>query len=181
MNWSVQPDLIYANKEWGQKNKEFVKFMNVPSTFPSLDFEIMITGITSDEKRQIERHGWKVSDALLDLTDADKYRKFITASTGEFSVAKQTYVRSNSGWFSGRSACYLASGRPVIAQDTMWSKYLPTGKGLFAFHDIDTAESALANVARNLVDHSKWARQVAEEYFDSSIVLKAVLDSSNNR
>lgn len=175
MNWSVRDKLVFGGQEWGQKNTEFEKFMIVPESFPSASFEIKMTGITAEKKAKIGEHGWTVSDALTDISNEKAYKDFISSSTAEFSVAKETYVKANSGWFSGRSACYLASGKPVIAQDTKWSKFISPGPGLFAFNDIDTAIRALTEVIADTQNHSNAARSLAEEYFDSSKVLTALL------
>jgi hypothetical protein len=97
-------------------------------------------------------------------------------SRGEFSVAKETYVKARTGWFSCRSACYLAAGRPVVAQDTGWSRVLPTGRGLFAFRGPDDAADALRAADADPAGHGRAARVIAEEYFDSRLVLDDLLD-----
>jgi hypothetical protein len=91
-------------------------------------------------------------------------------------VAKETYVKARTGWFSCRSACYLAAGRPVITQQTGWSKGLPSGRGLLAFEDRESAAEALAAVAADPIGHSRAARAIAEEFFDSDRVLGDLLD-----
>lgn len=176
MNWSVKQDLVYDNSTWGQKNTEIEKFKKIPGLFRQADFNMMITGITDQKKKELEEFGWKISDPLKHVTDAESYRSFIYASSGEFSVAKETYVKSKSGWFSCRSACYLAAGRPVITQDTGWSGFIPSGEGLFAFDNIETAFQALIKVKGNIKKQSIAARQIAEEYFDSRKVLIKMID-----
>ncbi len=171
MNWSVRPDLVYDNQTWGQKNSEFKKYMNIPGRLPGINFEIMITGIPPGESARAGQQGWKIADPLLTINDANRYKNYIYASTAEFSVAKETYIKSNSGWFSGRSACYLAAGKPVFTQDTAWSRYLPTGKGLFAFSDPDSAVSSVLTALQDLPQHARAARQLAEAYFDSDRIL----------
>src|SRR5699024_6766846 len=104
------------------------------------------------------------------------YKGFIEGSFGEFSVAKETYVKANTGWFSGRSACYLASGKPVIVQDTKWTKYIPSGEGLFGFDTKENASDALDEVVTNYEKHCRAAREIAVEYFDSSKVLTNLLN-----
>ena len=121
------------------------------------------------------RQGWRVLDPAVIAPDWRAYRTFIQESRGEFSVAKETYVKARTGWFSCRSACYLASGRPVIAQDTGWSRYLPTGEGLFAFDDQRSAVEALDRVTAEPDLHARAARALAEEYFDSDRVLSKML------
>src|SRR5206468_1137480 len=103
------------------------------------------------------------------------YREFLCRSAGEFSVAKETYVKARTGWFSCRSACYLAAGRPVVTQDTGWSRFYPTGEGLFAFDDAAGAADALRQVAADAARHGRAARRVAEEFFDARRVLGNLL------
>src|SRR5262249_44643855 len=105
------------------------------------------------------------------------YRRFVAGSKAEFGLAKAGYVTARCGWFSDRSACYLASGRPGIAQDTGFSEFLPTGEGLFAFR---TAEDVLAGIDAIYADyprHARAARRIAEAYFDSDVVLTRLLRS----
>jgi glycosyltransferase involved in cell wall biosynthesis len=103
------------------------------------------------------------------------YHNFIHQSLGEFSVAKETYVKSNSGWFSCRSACYLAAGKPVVTQDTGWSRYIPPGAGLIPFTTAEEAVEGLRQILNEPYRHAKAAAQVAREYFDSSKVLESLL------
>ena len=113
------------------------------------------------------------------ITDADKYRSFIEHSAAEFSVAKETYVKGNTGWFSCRSACYLAAGKPVVTQETQWSGYLPTGEGLFAFSNKEEALKGLDSVISAYKMHSKAAREIAVNYFDSNKILTNMLEQLN--
>lgn len=175
MNWSVKKACVYDNQEWGQKNVEFEKFISIPELFREANFKVMITGISPEKETEIKNAGWQLLNPLKHLTNAADYQSFINSSNAEFSVAKETYVKSNSGWFSCRSACYLAAGKPVITQDTQWSKYLPSGNGLFAFTDIDSAIEALHEVKANLAKHAKAAREIAAAYFDSNKILNELL------
>jgi hypothetical protein len=104
-----------------------------------------------------------------------RYRQFIQGSKAEFGVAKSGYVVSGSGWFSDRSVCYLASGRPVIAQETGFSKYLPTGEGLFAFETATDVLESIESLNRDYATHARAARAIAEDYFDSRKVLPHLL------
>ena len=119
--------------------------------------------------------GWQVLDPQRDAPDWQRYRRFIQHSWGELSVAKQTYRKARTGWFSGRSACYLATGRPVIAQDTGWSRSVPSGCGLLAFDDLEGAATALVEVATDPARHARAARVIAEQWFDSDRVLSDLL------
>ena len=175
MNWSVNADLVYNNTTWGQKSIEFNKYLSIPESFPDLNFKLMVSNIPELEKRQIVNARWKFLDPLTTITDAVAYKNFIEHSGSEFSVAKETYVKSNSGWFSCRSACYLAAGKPVIAQETGWSQNIPTGNGLFAFTDMPSAMDAIRAVISNYKEHVKCAQEIASAYFDSNNVLNDLL------
>ena len=109
--------------------------------------------------------------------DWQAYQDYISGSFGELSVAKETYVKGQTGWFSCRSACYLATGRPVVTQDTGWSRFYPTGCGLFAYKSTGEAAAALEAVAADPAAHSRCARRIAEDCFDSRRVLTDLLES----
>jgi glycosyltransferase involved in cell wall biosynthesis len=106
----------------------------------------------------------------------DDYRAFIRASYGEFGVAKHTYVETRSGWFSDRTECYLASGRPAVVQDTGWSAHLPAGLGLLGFTIVEEAVEAIARIDADYEAHARAARAIAEEHFRSDRVLTALLE-----
>lgn len=175
MNWSVKKACTYNNQQWGQKNVEFEKFITVPHLFPEAEFKLMLTGIKTEKETEIKNAGWQILDPLQNITNAAHYQSFINASTAEFSVSKETYVKANTGWFSCRSACYLAAGKPVVTQDTQWSRYIPSGIGLFAFTDVTSAIEALHEVTANTVKHAKAARELASAYFDSNKILNELL------
>ena len=177
MNWSTRKKMKYLGEEWGQKDVEFEKFRDLPQLYNLGKFDLIV----ADSSKSLDQHklrqaGWNLFDPLEKIKNFSQYQDFIEASAGEFSVAKQTYVKSNSGWFSCRSACYLAAGKPVIAQETRWSKYIPSGLGLFSFHDLPSALDALHEVTSDIEKHSKAAREVAIEYFDSQKVLSDFLN-----
>jgi hypothetical protein len=172
MNWSTRKKLIYLNEEWGQKDVEFEKIFQVPNQFRKAPFEIIVADSSKKlDYQELANAGWKTYDPLEKINNIDDYRSFIESSLGEFSVAKETYVKSNSGWFSCRSACYLAAGRPVVVQETQWSKYIPSGAGLLSFSDTTSAINSLEAVFTDIEKHSKSAKEVAHEYFDSNKVL----------
>ena len=109
-------------------------------------------------------------------TNIFSYRDYILGLRGEFTVAKDQYVRLRSGWFSDRSACFLAAGRPVITQDTGFGKFLPTGEGLFPFTTMEDIVAALDIINHDYEKHSRAARSIACEYFAAEKVLKKMLD-----
>jgi len=177
MNWSVVPPVTFEDEQWGQKDAEFARFLGVPRRVPEIPVALAVSHTPEcpfpfDEVRDA---GWIVLDSAVCAGDAQTYQDFIAASRGEFSVAKHTYVKANTGWFSCRSTCYLAAGRPVITQDTTWSRSLPTGRGLLAFHDEESAVEALRRVETDPKGHARAARAIAEEHFDSTHVLRAML------
>jgi hypothetical protein len=106
---------------------------------------------------------------------ANGYREFIRSSYAEFGVAKHTYVDTSSGWFSDRTACYLAAGRPAVVQDTGWSGHVPAGEGLLAFEDVDEAVEGIASVDAGYETHARRAREIAGDCFDAHVVLPALL------
>jgi hypothetical protein len=177
MNWTAAPPLVYDGETWGQKDVEFRRLLALPQAVSNIPLAVAVGQTTGTPFPTAEacRQGWRILDPALCASDWRTYRTFIQDSRGEFSVAKETYVKARTGWFSCRSACYLASGHPVVTQDTGWSRYLPSQEGLLAFHDFDSAAEALACVAAEPDKHSRAARAIAEEYFDSERVLSQML------
>jgi hypothetical protein len=181
MNWSARNPMVYQRQPWGQKNVEFLKFISLPACFRETQFQVAMAmpqkGDQDDDIQAIKNAGWKLLPANEMVRTANAYLHFIAASSAEFSVAKEAYVKSRSGWFSCRSACYLAAGKPVVTQNTGWSKYIESGKGLFAFDDFSSGIEAIKEVTGNIACHSRAARVIAQEYFDSNKVLKQLLET----
>jgi hypothetical protein len=123
----------------------------------------------------LERHGWHVADAFVVSRALEEYRQYVHESRGEFTVAKDLNIRTRSGWFSDRSACYLAAGKPVINQDTGFDNILPTGEGLFSFRTIEDILAAFDAINTNYEKHSRAALEIAREYFDAGKVLGDLL------
>jgi hypothetical protein len=124
----------------------------------------------------LERHGWDLLDPAAVAGTPDDYRAFVRGSRAELGIAKSGYVTSHCGWFSDRSACYLASGRPVVAQETGFGEVLPCGEGLLSYSTTDGAREAIERVRLDYATHARAARALAEESFDSAKVLPALLD-----
>ncbi len=184
-NISYRGDTYYWTKD-----REFAKYLDLPRrsrlhTPPRyaghrsqatghLGFELAAQ-LNEDERPAIQRllcgHGWRVTDAVHISNDMERYRGYIQQSRAEFTVARDQYVRPRTGWFSDRSACYLAAGRPVITQETGFSKYLPTGKGLFAFSTLQDILAAVDAVERDYEGNCRAARAIAEEYFAAEKVV----------
>jgi hypothetical protein len=157
------------------KHLEFLKFIDLPRRSGQA-FELALACGDPEVVRLLNSHGWAVRDALALSRDLLPYRAFIAGSRGEFTVAKDQNIRLRSGWFSDRSACYLAAGRPVITQDTGFGNVLPVGEGLFAFDSMEAALAALEAVRADYPRHSRAARAVAEECFAAEKVLKDMLE-----
>jgi hypothetical protein len=177
MNWSAGKALEYAGESWGQKDVEFRRVLSLPQHVPGIVLGVAAgqTGGAPFPADDAARAGWQVLDPQQHAGDWRAYQHFIRSSRGEFSVAKETYVKARTGWFSCRSACYLASGRPAVVQDTGWSRFVPSGMGLLAYDDLCGAAHALRSVDADLPRHSRAAAEIAREYFASDRVLSALL------
>jgi hypothetical protein len=174
MSWSNRKPIEYGGVEYGQKNVEFWRIVDLPKKLGPI-FEIALAG-DSVPRADIAAAGWHIADPRQVTATIWTYRDYIAQSRGEFSVALNLYVRSRSGWFSDRTAAYLASGKPAIVQDTGFSESLPCGEGLLAFITPDEAVSAVEAVQQDYAHHCKAARQVAEAFFDSDVVLRSLLE-----
>lgn len=178
MNWKLDHDVVFDGELWGQKDVEFMRIFDLPHRVPQISLGVAVSQAPESEfpTDAAREAGWIVLDSASCARDAPSYQEFILASRGEFSVAKNTYVKAQTGWFSCRSGCYLAAGRPVVTQDTSWSRQLPNGRGLLAFHDRDSAIDALHSVESDPKAHARAARAIAQEHFDSKRVLREMLD-----
>jgi len=157
----------------GNKDREFVRFLSLPGR-TNHRFEPAVNG----PKDLLRQHGWAPIDAMSVSRSLWDYRDFIQGSMAEFAVAKHAYVSRHSGWFSDRTECYLASGRPALVQDTGWSAHLPSGCGLHAF---STMDEALAGIERINADYQRQANaalDVARAHFDARVVLPAFLETA---
>jgi hypothetical protein len=175
MTWdNFRRPVEYEGTVYGTKEREFARVEELPRRAPAeLEIAVGGHGIPHGRLREL---GWTVVDSHIVSRTAEKYRSYIQSSRGEFSVAKNLYVATGSGWFSCRSVCYLAAGRPVVVQDTGFSEIIPTGEGLFAFSDLPGAVESVATVESDYARHQGAARQVASEFFDSRKVLAQILE-----
>jgi hypothetical protein len=153
---------------YGGKGVEFVRFADMPSRTPA-PLEIAVAGVAP--RADLQARGWRVVDAGERSATMEIYRDYLAASRGEWSVAKNAYVATRSGWFSCRTACYLTLGKPAVVQDTGFRAHYPTGEGLFAFSTADEAAAALAEVERDYRRHCEAARALALQEFDAQRVL----------
>lgn len=176
-NWRQEyRDVVFNGERYTwSKHHEFMKVIDLPQRV-SQPLELALSSYTEDDRRMLEAHGWAVRGGLELSLDPDTYREYIQRSRGEFSAAKDQNVRLRTGWFSERSATYLAAGRPLVVQDTGFGNALPTGEGLLAFSDICTAAASIDTVNSDYKRHSLAATEVAREMFNYDVVLGAVLE-----
>jgi hypothetical protein len=177
MQWDSYPAREYGGRRFGMKSESFEPYADLPRRAAGA-FELALGG-PSAPSESLRSRGWSVVDPRGPTRDPWTYQQYIRGSKAEFSVAKQGYVASRSGWFSERSAVYLASGRPVITQETGFSGHLPTGDGLLAFGDPDGAAAAVDEVNRRYDHHCRAAREVAAAYFDSDLTLTRLIDAAS--
>ena len=168
-------DVTWQGVTWRwSKHCEFERFVDVAER-AALPLELAVSSIGADQVEELRTRGWRVVPSEL-AADPHAYRSYIRSSLGEFTAAKEQYVRTRSGWFSDRSVCYLAAGRPVITQETGFSKYVPSGEGLLSFETIDQATDAIASVAGDYGLHARRAGEIAGEYFGAERVLGSMMD-----
>ena len=192
-NWRQAGKDLEWNREtytWS-KHHEFLKFIHLPGKTPQpLELALALKSNSADGAktwttlnpedaealRLLTAHGWRIVNAMGLSKKILPYRDYILGSRGEFTVAKDQNVRLRSGWFSDRSACYLAAGRPVITQDTAFGKFLPTGEGLFAFNTLEEILAAFEAINSDYERHSRAARAIGEQYFKAETVLAKLVE-----
>lgn len=175
-NWRADGSFEHNGVFYGQKGHSLRELISMP-TRTSESF-LLALAIHPDEKKDLEalaRNRWRIVDPLTVAATPADYRRFIQGSKAELGLVKQGCVVAPCGWFSDRSVCYLASGRPVLAQETGFSRLLPTGEGLFAFETEEGALEAVEELNRDYPRHARAARALAEEHFDSDKVLSRLL------
>ena len=171
MNWASYKPEEFNGETYGQKDIEFRRFLDLPSK--TTEPFVLAMGHGPGKNRpteHLESLGWKIIEPDIHLPDYASYHDFLSNSKAEWSIAKNGYVQSHSGWFSCRSACYLAAGKPVVVQDTGWSDHLPSGEGVIAFKTMDEAVKGISAVAENYTHHCEAARAYAREHFDAAKV-----------
>jgi hypothetical protein len=200
MSWTSYKPLTYQGLSYGQKDVELKQFLELPAKVNPVALEVAIGRThhvnweTDDRslppavceflrakplltpRELLANFGWRLADAGECCVDLDSYRNYIESSKAEWSVAKNGYVAGKPGWFSCRSACYLAAGRPVVVQDTGFR--IPTGEGVLAFSNLEEAVAAIREVEGGYQRHAEAAQAIAEEYFDSDKVLGQLLEQA---
>lgn len=176
MNWAS-----YAPKEWqgekyGQKDLSFSEYIDLPLHTQQPFTLAMGQGVGSQRPTQLlQTKGWNIVEPDEVVPDHWTYKDFLKNSRAEWSIAKHAYVKAKTGWFSCRSACYLALGRPVLVQDTGWTEKLPHGQGVLAFSNLEQCLAGIESINANYALHQKVAREFAEKFLDAKIVCHDLL------
>jgi hypothetical protein len=174
MNWQSHKPVSYQGNEYGQKDIEFKKFIHLP-TLVEANMEVAVSG-KNIPAVLLTNYKWRVVNGTTITQSYESFCNYIGQAKAEFSVCKNVFVALNTGWFSDKSAAFLAAGRPVVLQDTGFSKHLPCGTGLFAVNNVEEASVAINEIEHNWIKHSNAAREIAVECFDVRIVLKKLLN-----
>ena len=177
-NWNTSglKDIEWRGEKYHwSKSLEFLRFVDAPKRMG--EPVEMATNIKDAATRaQLEAHGWRIIDAAPISDDPDAYVRYIQHSRGEYTVAKDQYVRLHTGWFSDRTACYLAAGRPVITQETGFTQHLGGGRGLHAFRTPDEIAEAARRIRLDYAKECRAAYEVAAEHFEATKVVASLLD-----
>lgn len=156
------------------KDREFEKYLDLPRRRPSQRFELATT-VHAPVQDLLRSHGWSQTSSVEISRDVARYRDYIVGSRGEFTVARDQYTRPNTGWFSDRTCCYLAAGRPVITEETGFSRFIPSGRGLFGFRTMDDILAAVDAIESDYAGHCQAAREIAAEYFAAEKVVGSLM------
>ncbi len=168
--------LEYQGKVYGVRAHEFRKFAQLPRlTGQPFQVALDIHEAEKSDLAMLKDNGWSLADPIMVAGDPWTYRDYIQNSKAEIMVAKNMYVESNSGWFSDRSICYLASGKPVLVQDTGLAGLYPSHEGIITFRTLEEAVAGVEEISANFDHHARAARAIAEEHFDSDKVLTSLL------
>ena len=180
MNWTSYNEVTHDGTTYTQKDVEFRRFIDLPAAVTPTQLEVaMAAGRTRHAPHDLlKHHGWKIVDPAQVCATLDDYRAYLQGSRAEWSVAKGGYVSGQAAWFSCRSACYLAAGRPVVVQDTGFGAVLPVGLGIVPFATRDEAIAGIRAVDEHYAAHADAAREIAEQYFDSTRVLGALVEQA---
>ncbi|HYO50572.1 MAG TPA: glycosyltransferase family 1 protein [Chloroflexia bacterium] len=174
MHWRGFREVEHQDVIYGQKDREFPRFIHLP-TLTDQRFKVALTG---GDEEWFRRCGWEVEEGWIASRTPALYQGFIQESRAEFGVAKHGYVLMRGGWFSDRSVCYLASGRPVLVQDTGLPDWLPVGEGVLTFSDVPGALAGVDAINADYERHRRAARRLAEQFFDAERVLPPLIDAA---
>jgi hypothetical protein len=178
MQWDSYPARVYRGQRYGMKGDSFGPYLDLPARAGAV-FELALGSATAP-RELLRAKGWELRDPLTVTRDPWSYQRYLAGSKAEFSVAKHGYVASHSGWFSERSACYLASGRPVLIQDTGFTTWLPASAGVLAFRTPEEAAVGVEEIGRRYEFHCRAAQDLAAEFFDARKVLASLVERALN-
>ena len=169
--------VVHGGRTYGLRAHAFRRLLGTAAE-AGVDVELALDIDPADarDRDALLDAGYRLTAPAVVAGTPDAYRRYLQGSAGELCVAKDLYVATRGGWFSDRSACYLASGRPVVAQDTGWTAALPSGEGLLAFDDTASAAAALRAVTADPLRHARAARELAEAHLAADVVLGPLLD-----
>jgi hypothetical protein len=172
---NMSKDVSFRGKKYyWSKHLNSLRFQDLPR-YSSQKFELALGTADPDIMTLWQKKGWLLVDSYEKSLDLDVYQDYIYSSRGGFTVAKDLVARTKSGWFSDRSVCYLAAGKPVVTQETGFSKFIPTGRGLFAFRTMEEVLAAVDGINADYETRCRAAREVAQEYFAGDKILKTLL------
>jgi hypothetical protein len=175
-NWSASETLRWRGKTYlWSKSEEFMKFVDAPAC-TGAPFELVSEFPDATTPALFARHGWRLLRPEAIHLDLDRYRGYVQNSRGEFTASKQIVIAMDTGWFSDRSACYLAAGRPVITQQTGFTRLYGGERGLFAFSTMEEIVEAVRRIQADYAAHAQAAREIAKEFFEAEKVLKSLLE-----
>jgi hypothetical protein len=176
MNWSAYGQRTFEGKIYGQKDLQFSPYFEFPNETRS-SMELAISA-PDHVRLRLQCGGWNLADPVAVSATPISYQAYLKASKAEFSVAKHAYVCTQSGWFSDRTAAYLACGRPALIEDTGFSRWLPCGNGVVPFRTPEEAVAGLENIGAHYEEHCRNAREIAGQYFDSRDVLERLVEAA---
>jgi hypothetical protein len=174
-NWSAYGGVEYEGEYYGQKDEEFQRLIDLPKRV-GVKLELAVTGMPRATAEAFGRAGWSIRSAAEVSGDLERYVGYVGGSAGEFSVAKNGYVRSRCGWISDRTVCYLAAGRPAVVQDTGVPGWIPTGEGMLVYEDVEGAAAALEEVCGDYGRHQRAAKRLVGDVFGYQVVLPRLLE-----
>ena len=175
-NWSASATIEWRGRPYiWSKSQEFMKFVDAPAC-TGAPFELVTEFPDVATHALFARHGWRMLLPDTVHLDLDHYRGYVQGSRGEFTASKQIVVVMDTGWFSDRSACYLAAGRPVITQETGFTRLYGGERGLFAFATMEEIVEAVRRIQADYAAHAQAAREIAREYFEAEKVLESLLE-----
>jgi len=179
-SWKGRRTFQWHGTESGEKSDNWLQFLDLPAmTGQEFEIALRIDSARHDADRRVfHDKGWRLANPGT-LRQLDDYRDFIGNSRAEFSVAHNRYVQFRTGWFSDRTALYLAAGKPALVQSTGFEAHLPTGKGLLTFATLEEAAAGVEEINRDYLGHCRAARAIAERHFDSDKVLGKILEVSS--